>query len=71
MIMINARKLSTTELAALWGHLDELMRSIITATGEPHSDYKMLFRELKPTVDWLSKEYDKRLGILGPNSTKE
>ena len=71
MITINARKLSTTELATLWGHLDELMRSIITASGEPHEDYKMLFRELKPTVDWLSKEYDKRLGIVHPNSPKE
>ena len=71
MITINARKLSTTELATLWGHLDELMRSIITTSGEPHDDYKMLFRELKPTVDWLSKEYDKRLGIYVPDAPKK
>lgn len=71
MITINARKLSDDELKILWIGFLDIVCKLAGPDGGPDERYKVLYREVKPTLDFLSKELAYRMSTSNPKTPKE
>jgi hypothetical protein len=71
MITINARKLSDDELKIMWLAFLDIIGELIGPNGEPDDNYKTLYKDVKPTFDFLSKELMFRMRTADPKTPKE